>query len=424
MTKRNYDSNGWAEIKDNPISKVGVFPYLGSSIGAPDPNKIYMVYRSKEALSSPEAIESFKLVPWVDDHTMLGDRDEGFTPAEEKGIQGVTGEDVYFKGDTLYSNLKLFSESQADLVESGKKELSLGYRCKYVEKSGVFKGEKYDYEQIEPRGNHIASVDEGRMGSQVAVLDSSDIITLDSHCFFTIDSRDIIMIPQEKAALAAKQKSSILLAGQTAADAAISGMEAGGASLSNESKQLIAALPAIVGACTMQAMDEMKDKEKMSEGEEEEKDKKKEGMDKDDDKKDMKDKKDEKEGKGEDSALIAQLQTELSETQGLLKTATDSIADLTSNGVKNLLGEVSRRDAMCQSASVHIGTFDHSEMTAQDAAVYISGKLGLDCSEGNEMIAVDAALKVMGSNPAQVFVAGDGADQGAKCSLISSYANA
>ena len=30
MTKRTYDNNGWLEVKDNPISKVGVFDYLGA----------------------------------------------------------------------------------------------------------------------------------------------------------------------------------------------------------------------------------------------------------------------------------------------------------------------------------------------------------------------------------------------------------
>jgi len=406
MTKRTYDVNGWPEIKNNPISKVGVFPYLGSSIGAPDPNKIYMVYRSKEALSSPEAIDSFKLVPWVDDHTMLGDKGDGFTPAEEKGIQGVTGEDVYFKGDTLYANLKLFSESQADLVETGKKELSLGYRCDYVEKTGVFKGEQYDYEQINPRGNHIASVNEGRMGSQVAVLDSSDIISNDTHCFFTIDSQDIVMTKQEKAALAAKQKSSVLQAGQTAADAAISGMESGGANVSDETKQLIAVLPAIIGA-SMQAMDEMKDKEKMSEDEEEEK--KKEGMDEEAKKKaDDEDKdKDKEKGKGMDSALINSLQTRLDDSEKATKLAMDSLEELKSNGVKNLLGEVSKRDAMCNQAAHHIGAFDHSEMTLNDAAVYISKNMALDAAEGEELIAVNAALKVIGKTPAQTFVAQD-----------------
>ena len=397
-TRRKYDINGWPEIKDNPISKVGVFPYLGSSIGAPDPNKIYMVYRSEQALSSPEAIESFKLVPWVDDHTMLGSLEDGFTPAERKGIHGVTGEDVYFKDGTLYANLKLFSETQAELVESGKKELSLGYRCDYLRKPGNFQGNPYDYEQINPRGNHIASVEDGRMGAQVAVLDSSDIITLDKHCFFTIDSQDIVMTKAEQAALAAKQKSSVLLAGQTAADAAISGMESGGATVSDETKQVIAALPAIIGA-TMQAMD-AEEKEAADMEEEEAKDAEEEETGKD-----MEEEKPTK-GKGEDSALIVQLKTQLKESQTANKAAMDSIDDMRQNGVKNLLGEVSRRDAMCQTAANHIGAFDHSEMTEKDAAVYISGKLALDCAEGQELVAVGAALKVLGKLP-QTHIAQD-----------------
>ena len=36
-TARRYDGNGWFEIAANPLSKVGVFPYTGASIGAPDP---------------------------------------------------------------------------------------------------------------------------------------------------------------------------------------------------------------------------------------------------------------------------------------------------------------------------------------------------------------------------------------------------
>lgn len=62
------DSNGWIEIKGNPISKTGVFDYLGSSIGAPDAGKIYKVYRPESALNNEETINSFKLLPWIDDH--------------------------------------------------------------------------------------------------------------------------------------------------------------------------------------------------------------------------------------------------------------------------------------------------------------------------------------------------------------------
>ena len=97
MTKRQKDINGWFEVKDNPISKVGVFDYSGAQIGAADPNRIYRVYRPAEELADPATIESFKLLPIVDDHTMLGNPNEGMTAAEDKGVAGVIGEEVYFK---------------------------------------------------------------------------------------------------------------------------------------------------------------------------------------------------------------------------------------------------------------------------------------------------------------------------------------
>ena len=89
---RKADANGWLEIKDNPISRVGVFPYLGKQIDPSlEPDKIYQVYRPAEELSNPETIESFKLLPWVDLHPskLLGAKDAGRTPAENKGIEEV-----------------------------------------------------------------------------------------------------------------------------------------------------------------------------------------------------------------------------------------------------------------------------------------------------------------------------------------------
>lgn len=114
MTKRQYDLNGWLEVKDNPISKVGVFDYLGFEIGAPIPEKIYKVYRPQEELASTETINSFKLMPFVDEHEMLG---KDGTPAETKGIQGVIGEQVYFEYPYLRSNIKILSNSALNQIE-------------------------------------------------------------------------------------------------------------------------------------------------------------------------------------------------------------------------------------------------------------------------------------------------------------------
>jgi uncharacterized protein len=184
-SSRSTDINEFIEIKDNPISKVGVFPYLGSQI-SPDlePDKIYQVYRPEEELNNPETIDSFKLIPWTDEHAMLGSKESGLTPAEQKGVHGVVGESVHFEDGYLKGNLKVFSTKLAELIDAGKKELSIGYRCLYELASGVFKGQKYDAVQRQIRGNHLALVDEGRSGRDVAVLD---------HFKFTFDAKGIVM---------------------------------------------------------------------------------------------------------------------------------------------------------------------------------------------------------------------------------------
>lgn len=174
---RKLDTNGWIEIKGNPITKVGVFPYSGASLGEGfDPNEIYMVYRPEEELNNPETINSFKLLPWTDDHPerLLGNPDEGNVDPLKKGISGVTGEDVYFNDGYLKSNIKTFSKELADKINSGKKELSAGYKFKCFMQKGVYKGIKYDIVQRSIRGNHLSLVDSGRAGPDVSVLDQSE----------------------------------------------------------------------------------------------------------------------------------------------------------------------------------------------------------------------------------------------------------
>ena len=173
--KREYDGNGWFTVENNPLSKIGVFEYLGRSVDPnADPDRMFNILRPAEELGSAETIESFKLLPWIDDHVMLGSEDEGLMPAERKGIQGVIGEKVWFDAatGTLFGNIKLMSQAMAGLIESGKKELSCGYRCTYERADGITPdGQPYQYIQRNIRGNHLALVDSGRMGPGVAVLD-------------------------------------------------------------------------------------------------------------------------------------------------------------------------------------------------------------------------------------------------------------
>lgn len=186
------DSSKFFEIKDNPITKVGVFPYSGAQISSGlDPDKIYNVYRSADELSNPETIKSFELRPLIDEHAMLGAKDDGLTPAEKKGVHGVIGNHVRFDADSgfLLGNIKIFSDSLSKKIDvDGKKELSAGYYCDFVEEPGVYDGQHYDFVQKNMRGNHIALVNEGRSGPDVAVRD---------HLKFSFDSKELKMADKD-----------------------------------------------------------------------------------------------------------------------------------------------------------------------------------------------------------------------------------
>ncbi len=172
---KQIDHNQFWLIKDNPITKAGVFPYLGKQISPSlDPDRIYQVYRPPEEIK--KAVDTFKLVPLVDNHTMLG---PDFTPAEQKGVHGVLGEDIKEKNGTLFADVKIFSEQLKREIQDGKKELSLGYFCKYDLTPGQYNGMHYDAVQRDLKGNHIALVDNGRMGHDVRVMDAMAFDALD-----------------------------------------------------------------------------------------------------------------------------------------------------------------------------------------------------------------------------------------------------
>lgn len=172
---KQVDHNQFWLIKDNPITKAGVFPYLGKQISPSlEPDRIYQVYRPEEEIK--KAASTFKLVPLVDDHTMLG---PDFTPAEQKGVHGVLGEDIQERNGTLFADVKIFSEQLKREIQDGKKELSLGYFCKYDLTPGQYNGMHYDAVQRDLKGNHIALVDNGRMGHDVRVMDAMAFDALD-----------------------------------------------------------------------------------------------------------------------------------------------------------------------------------------------------------------------------------------------------
>ena len=114
---RSIDENGYILVKDNPLTKEGVFPYSGGQLGLEPSEKVFYVYRPAEELQDPETIESFKLVPFINEHQILG---VDGVPPESKGILGVVGQNVEFDAPYLKADIKIYGESMKELLERGK----------------------------------------------------------------------------------------------------------------------------------------------------------------------------------------------------------------------------------------------------------------------------------------------------------------
>lgn len=397
MTKRTYDNNGWLEVKDNPISKAGVFDYLGAEIGAPEPDRIYKVFRPPEELASDETIKSFRLTPFIVDHEMLG---KNATPAEKKGIQGVIGENVYYDHPYLRGNIKIFSDAALSDISSGKIDLSPGYRSRYdFGNPGVYEGEAYEVVQRHLRGNHLALVDEGRTGADVAVQD---------HLVVTIDTKELIRMSEED-----KDKKQP------------TGDENG---FTPEQVEQIKQIVVAALAAGTPATDGDPEKKETTDGDSDPE--KKTGDAEAEAEKAVEDAEAEAEKaeSGDPEAVeaaevaietaeeaIAEAKEELDQatTDSLtrrlkrLKRSIASMDEMSSMKRKiarlekarptmdtgELLKQIGERDALAHKLTPFIGVFDHAPMTKQQVAEYGVEKLGIRCDKGTESIALNAWMQ-------------------------------
>ncbi len=170
---RQVDNNGYLTVLSTPVSSFGIFDYAAWQVGLDgDPDRIVKVFRPETAITDPEAISSFQIVPLIDEHDLLSgfEDDEDVMSPEDKGIDGVMSNVVYRK-PWLLADLKVFTRRMQRAIDSGKVELSLGYTCDFVVKSGTFEGQPFEVMQINLRGNHIALVEAARVEG-ARVLDS------------------------------------------------------------------------------------------------------------------------------------------------------------------------------------------------------------------------------------------------------------
>lgn len=387
FSKRVYDRNGWFEIEDNPVSREGVFPYLGRSLGAPkefieenniEPDKTYYVYRPEQALSHPKFLASLRLVPIIDDHAVLG---AGNKPAEEKGVEGVVGERAYFKDGMLYSNIKIWSEDLKSRIDSGKTELSLGYRANFDNQAGIHKGQKYDFIQKDLIANHLALVDNGRMGSQIAVCDEDDNLINDNGENMGDKADDKTKKDDDKSTI-------------TMDKADFKEM------LDDFKTEVLDSVTQIVKDMKEDTKDmgthdmgshEMEDDEKMGY---DKKDKKKK---KDDDSTD--DDMDKKNIHNKGQKALAKMSSDSADDDVTTDARDEKITNLERQ--VSLMKDTKSRDELAETLSWAVGTFDSADMTLQEVAEYGIKKLDLTSPKGIEVDILKTHLKAVSGSGGQ-----------------------
>lgn len=415
-SKRSTDWNGFMEVKDNPISKIGVYPYLGSEIpGAEDPDRIYYVYRPAEELARQETIDSFKLMPFIDEHEILG---KSGMPAERKGMQGTIGEQVYYDEPYLRGNIKIHSSAAQSLIKAGKVELSPCYGCDWVKGDGTFDGQAYQYTQRNIMGNHLALVEEGRTGPDVAVQD---------HRKFTLDSAELLPMeftPEQLAqlkALIAEMMGTKTGDEDPAAETPVKPdekpMDADPVDVPGETK---------VDETDYAEGDEVRAAEKIEQIVEQVEEAIEEIKEASEDLVKASDAKGRKAAQdrmtkattklGAAKAKHAQIAADaklakdgglVRQIEALQKQVTELKAKPAQDSVAATISMVADRDALANQVTQHVGVFDHSRMTADGVAKYAVDKLGIKCSKGSEAIALDAWMQ--GRKPAHETIARDNA---------------
>lgn len=139
-------------------TRRGVFDYYQN-------DKLYREYRSEEEVFKVDSMNTLKHQPITRLHPqkMLSSKNSS------QHIKGIVLEDVSREGDYIKATVKVMDQALIDEILTGKlTELSCGYNCEVVDKSGVTdRNEQYDGIQKNIVYNHLAVVPKGRAGANV-----------------------------------------------------------------------------------------------------------------------------------------------------------------------------------------------------------------------------------------------------------------
>jgi len=158
-------------VFDAVLARTGIQNYDKSTLLNFDGEGEVAVYRPDKEVFAQDSLDALKAVPLTLNHPpeMVN-----LDNIKKYQVGHVVGEPVR-DGNVIKSKLVVTDKAAIAAIESGVKDISVGYYSRVIKKDGVTKdGEKYEAVQSDIIPNHIAIVDEGRCGI-CAIKDSKEI---------------------------------------------------------------------------------------------------------------------------------------------------------------------------------------------------------------------------------------------------------
>jgi len=143
------------------LARVGVQYYMGYELGLKDRalEKI-AVFRSPEEVFNKDSVKGYTNLVVTNGHPSDLITTDNVKKLQRGTVSQVTPDEFVLSGVATVTDKDLIKD-----IQSGKREVSVGYTNDLKKESGEFDGVYYDYVQTNIRPNHLAIVDAGRCGA-------------------------------------------------------------------------------------------------------------------------------------------------------------------------------------------------------------------------------------------------------------------
>jgi len=152
-----------------PITRPGVFPYQRQD------GTVQMEAKLPEDIFSDRTIYSARSKPVTDGHPDVPVTVDNY----QSYAKGMSHTDSRVEDFKLYISLTVTDKALIEKIHDGYNEISIGFLSDVVAESGTYNGDQYEYVQRNVEINHIAIVEKGRAGPEVAIRSDSDAWQID-----------------------------------------------------------------------------------------------------------------------------------------------------------------------------------------------------------------------------------------------------